>query len=137
MDKNAINKNIFGHNLKKLRAIKGVSRKEFAEAINTPYSTVASWENGDKTPKIERLPMIADYFNVNESRLLHNPMSENDMLKNDDEVDPIERMANILIQKYRNMPEEHKPRFEKEVLRIARLLQIEIAMYLHDEDDHK
>lgn len=121
--------NTFGKNIRKLRAIRGLSRKEFAEAINTPYSTVASWENGDKIPTIERLPIIAKFFNVSESRLLHHQMSDTEILKNENsETDPIERMAKILIEKYRNVPEEHKPRIEKEILRIARLLEIEIEM---------
>jgi transcriptional regulator with XRE-family HTH domain len=94
--------------------MKGLSRKEFAQAINTPYSTVTSWENGDKVPKIERLPTIAKFFNVSESRLLHHQMSDNEILEKDSsETDPIERMAQILIEKYRNVPEEHKPRIEK------------------------
>ncbi|OTY16387.1 transcriptional regulator [Bacillus mycoides] len=120
---------IFGKNIKKLRAIKGLSRKEFADAINTPYSTVSSWESGEKTPKIERIPAIAKFFNVSESQLLHHPMSDTEIFeKSDFGTDPIERMAKILIEKYRNIPEEHKPRIEKEILRIAHLLQIEIEM---------
>lgn len=121
--------NIFGKNIKKLRAIKGLNRKEFANAINTPYSTVSSWESGEKIPKIDRIPAIAKFFNVSESQLLHHPMSDTEIFeKNDFGTDPIERMAKILIEKYRNVPEEHKPRIEKEILRIAHLLQIEIEM---------
>ncbi|WP_237672396.1 helix-turn-helix domain-containing protein [Bacillus thuringiensis] len=82
--------NIFGKNIRKLRAMKGLSRKEFAQAINTPYSTVTSWENGDKVPKIERLPTIAKFFNVSESRLLHHQMSDNEILEKDSsETDPM------------------------------------------------
>ncbi|PEF32955.1 helix-turn-helix domain-containing protein [Bacillus wiedmannii] len=121
--------NTFGKNIRKLRAIRGLSRREFAEAINTPYSTVTSWENGDKVPKIERLPIIAKFFNVSESHLLHHQMSDTEIFgKESGETDPIERMAQILIEKYRNVPEEHKPRIEKEILRMAQLLQIEIEM---------
>ncbi|HFK1754564.1 MULTISPECIES: helix-turn-helix domain-containing protein [Bacillus] len=127
--------NIFGKNIRKLRAMKGLSRKEFAQAINTPYSTVTSWENGDKVPKIERLPTIARLFNVSESRLLHHQMSDNEILEKDSsETDPIERMAQILIEKYRNVPEEHKPRIEKEILRMAQLLEIEIEMQSQHEE---
>ncbi|ANS52406.1 MULTISPECIES: helix-turn-helix domain-containing protein [Bacillus cereus group] len=119
----------FGKNLTKLRVIRGLSKKEFAKAINTPYSTVASWERGEKIPKIERLPTIAKFFNVSEAYLLNNVTDDNDILETTElPTDPIERMAQILIEKYRNIPDEHKPRVEKEILRIAQLLRIEIEM---------
>ncbi|MGE6553046.1 helix-turn-helix domain-containing protein [Bacillus mycoides] len=121
--------NIFGRNLTKLRVIRGLSKKDFAEAINTPYSTVASWERGEKIPKIERLPAIAKFFNVSEAHLLNNSMADTDIGDSTDlPSDPIERMAQILVEKYRNVPDEHKPRIEKEILRIAQLLRIEIEM---------
>ena len=90
---------------------------------------MASWERGEKIPKIERLPTIAKFFNVSEAYLLNNVTDDNDILETTElPTDPIERMAQILIEKYRNIPDEHKPRVEKEILRIAQLLRIEIEM---------
>lgn len=45
-----IEENVLGKNIKKLRALKGVNRKEMAENLKTTYRTVSSWETGEKNP---------------------------------------------------------------------------------------
>lgn len=124
-----INDNIFGKNIKKLRGLRGLSRKEFATALEIPYTTVTNWENGTKIPKIDRIPAIAKFFNVSASDLLDHPMSNNELLNNDDSnEDPIKRLSRILYEKYKNVPDEYKPEIEREVLRYAQLLKIDIEL---------
>ncbi len=43
-----IEENVLGKNIKKLRALKGVARKEMANDLKTTYRTVSSWETGEK-----------------------------------------------------------------------------------------
>ncbi len=57
--------NYFSKNLKYLREKKGIEQQELADELNIPRSTLSCWENGLRTPKIEQIQEIANYFNVN------------------------------------------------------------------------
>ena len=56
--------------LKKLRALKKLSQKDFAQALKVSQQTVASWESGRTEPSHNALNEIADYFNVSADYLL-------------------------------------------------------------------
>lgn len=57
--------NYFSKNLKYLREQKNMEQQDLAEAWNIPRSTLSCWENGLRTPKIEQIQDIANYFGVN------------------------------------------------------------------------
>lgn len=57
--------NYFSKNLKYLREKKGIEQQELADELNVPRSTLSCWENDLRTPKIEQIQEIANYFNVN------------------------------------------------------------------------
>lgn len=57
--------NYFSKNLKYLREKKGIEQQELADELNIPRSTLSCWENDLRTPKIEQIQEIANYFNVN------------------------------------------------------------------------
>lgn len=57
--------NYFSKNLKYLREKKGIEQQELADELKVPRSTLSCWENDLRTPKIEQIQEIADYFNVN------------------------------------------------------------------------
>ena len=63
-------KEIFANNLKFLIKQKRMNYKEFANAIDTKYTTTLEWVNGRTFPRIEKLEVIADYFKVPKSKLL-------------------------------------------------------------------
>lgn len=54
----------FAKNLKFLRERKGLDQQALADKLNIPRSTLSCWENGIRTPKIEQIQEIADYFGV-------------------------------------------------------------------------
>lgn len=56
--------NYFSSNLKFLREQKHLDQQKVAEDLNVPQSTLSCWENGLRTPKIEQIIDIANYFNV-------------------------------------------------------------------------
>ncbi len=53
-------KNVF----KSLRIREGLSQEEIAGKIGVGRSAVGNWEQGIRTPELETLEAIADYFNV-------------------------------------------------------------------------
>ena len=64
------NKEIFSENLKYYIDRSGKDRKELAEIWGFPYSTVTEWINGRKYPRIDKIQIIADYFNILMSDLI-------------------------------------------------------------------
>ena len=56
--------NYFSKNLKFLREKSNLDAQKVADDLSIPRSTFSCWENGLRTPKIEQIQEIANYFNV-------------------------------------------------------------------------
>lgn len=54
----------FADNIKRLRLQDGLLQAQLAKALGVSKSTVSMWETGERTPTLETLEEIADYFNV-------------------------------------------------------------------------
>lgn len=54
----------FADNIKRLRLQDGLLQAQLAKALGVSKSTVSMWETGERTPTLETLESIADYFNV-------------------------------------------------------------------------
>lgn len=56
-----------------------MSQIEFANLMNVAASTVSSWCNGDKMPRMDKVEIIAKIFNVQTSDLIekHEAVKEN------------------------------------------------------------
>ena len=57
--------------MKHYRLMNNMTQREFAVAINVPYSSVVKWETGRIMPDIEALIKTAKIFNVTEMDLLY------------------------------------------------------------------
>lgn len=53
-----------GNNIQYLRKKYNIDQEKMAQDLKVPRSTLSCWENGLRTPKIETIEKIADYFNV-------------------------------------------------------------------------
>ncbi|MCL2299211.1 MAG: helix-turn-helix domain-containing protein [Firmicutes bacterium] len=53
-----------GGNIKKLRAEKGVTQEQLAQALSITCQSVSKWENDVTSPDLYLLPAIADYFGI-------------------------------------------------------------------------
>lgn len=56
--------NYFSKNLKYLREKKGLEQQELADMLNVGRSTISCWENGLRSPQMEYVLKLAQYFNV-------------------------------------------------------------------------
>lgn len=56
--------NYFSKNLKYLREKKGLEQQELADMLNVGRSTISCWENGLRSPQMEYVMKLAQYFNV-------------------------------------------------------------------------
>ncbi len=61
----------FAENLKYYRQMQGISQREMAERMNVDRSTIAHWENGDRTPSYSDLGLLAEILETEVSALLN------------------------------------------------------------------
>ena len=64
------NKNIFAINLKKQMKIKNKTRKEICNELGISYYTFSDWVNAKKYPRMDKIELLAEYFNVSKSVLI-------------------------------------------------------------------
>lgn len=76
---NKSNKEIFSNNLRFFMKQKNKSRKEICDDLNIKYTTFADWYNGNRYPRIDKIELLAKYFNIQKSDLIE---EKNDTNKN-------------------------------------------------------
>lgn len=74
------NKEIFSKNLKYFMELNHKDRNDICHDLKFPYTTFAEWYNGNIYPRIDKIEMLANYFNIKKSDLIENHDNEN-MLK--------------------------------------------------------
>lgn len=63
-------KRIFSNNLSRLLDSNGITQIEFAKKMNVAASTVSSWCNGDKMPRMDKVEWMAEFFGVPRTSLI-------------------------------------------------------------------
>lgn len=51
-----------GENIRYLRKKRNLKQEALAKALNVPRTTLSCWETGIRTPKVEKIIDIANYF---------------------------------------------------------------------------
>ena len=69
------NKEIYSRNLKRLMNENNIDRNTLCENLNFRYSTVSEWISAKKYPRIDKIEMLANYFNVKKSDLIEDRIS--------------------------------------------------------------
>lgn len=64
------NKEVLAKNLKKYIAMCGKDRREIANALEIPYSTLTEWVNARKYPRIDKIEKMAEYFGISKSDMI-------------------------------------------------------------------
>lgn len=75
------NKEVFAKNLKYYMEKYNKTRNDIAKITNVPYSTVSSWCNALYYPRIDKIEMLANYFNILKSDLVENKNSKDSTTK--------------------------------------------------------
>lgn len=60
----------FGTNIKKIRQVKGLSQKAFADLLDLNRGVISSYEEGRAEPKIETILKVANHFSLDLDKLL-------------------------------------------------------------------
>lgn len=66
------NKEIFANNLSFYMEQKGVDRNTLCADLDLKYTTVRDWLKGITYPRIGKIELLANYFNINKSDLIEN-----------------------------------------------------------------
>lgn len=64
------NKEIFSRNLNYYMDKNGVTRNDLCEQLGLKYMTLSDWINGKTYPRIDKIELLANYFNINKSDLI-------------------------------------------------------------------
>ncbi len=107
---------MLGEKLKELRAKHGLTQATFAEIFNISSGTIAMWETGKRTPDIEMLNRIAEYFGVTLDYLVGNEIKQN----NFESENYIEQDEDLIILN-RNA-KKLSPEKRKQLLDMAKLM---------------
>ena len=63
-------------NIKRLLSAKGLNPRQLAIALDFKYTTVNDWVNAKTYPRIDKIEMLANFFNVSKSDLVENKTEE-------------------------------------------------------------
>ena len=75
------NKEIFSKNLKYYMALNNKDRNDICHDLKFPYTTFAEWYNGNIYPRIDKIEMLANYFNIKKSDLIEKHENEDELKK--------------------------------------------------------
>ena len=65
-----VTKSIFARNLSDLLTRSNITQLELANKMGVAASTVSSWCNGEKMPRMDKIEWMANFFNVSRSDLI-------------------------------------------------------------------
>lgn len=86
------NKKIMARNIRRYMEQKGVSNQQLCEALDFKYTTFLDWINAVTYPRIGKIEAMADYFGVQKSNLIEEPMTKEKEKDNEILADIIVRM---------------------------------------------
>lgn len=64
------NKEVMANNLQRYMKKHNKSRNDISRDLDVPYTTVTAWINADTYPRIDKIEMLANYFNIEKSDLV-------------------------------------------------------------------
>lgn len=70
----------FGTNIKKIRQVKGLSQKAFADLLDLNRGVISSYEEERAEPKIETILKVASHFSVDLDKLLTETLETDQLL---------------------------------------------------------
>ena len=108
------NKEIFANIFKYYMQIHEKDRNDICNILDIPYTTLSDWLNAKKYPRIDKIEMLANYFNIEKSDLIERKNKDNpdefDILfdKNKDILTESDKniMKAIIVERRRKMDEE-------------------------------
>ena len=105
---------MFGDRLKLLRKNKKLSQKKLGEKLGMAISTISGYEKGTRTPDLDKLKLIADFFNVSIDYLLERETQLNNAEK--EFLEDIDRLSTAEIKDKYKMIIDSNDATDEEIL---------------------
>ena len=64
------NKQVMAKNISRLMKENNIDRKKISNDLNVKYTTLSDWINAKTYPRIDKIELLADYFNVTKADLV-------------------------------------------------------------------
>ena len=64
------NKQIMAKNISRLMKENNIDRKKLSDGLKVKYTTLSDWINAKTYPRIDKIELLADYFNVTKADLV-------------------------------------------------------------------
>ena len=132
------NKEIFANNLSFYMEQKGVDRNSLCADLDLKYTTVRDWLKGLTYPRIGKIELLANYFNINKSELIENKITTTQ--PSDSLLEAITNTARelntpnkkIVLRKSEDLLERQKADNETQPNEVSEAIQL----YSYDYYDH-
>lgn len=102
-------KKIFSKNLNYYMNLKGKTQTDLIIDLNINKSAISSWCNGTRLPRMNKVQLLANYFNINVSDLIEGGCEDNNYFEfvcEDDAMFPLLDIGDIALIYKRNTLEE-------------------------------
>lgn len=76
------NKEVMAKNISRLMKKNNIDRKKLSTDLDIKYTTLSDWINAKTYPRIDKIELLAKYFNVNKSDLVENNDKQPDAIVN-------------------------------------------------------
>ena len=125
------NKEIMAKNIRYYMERKGLNAKDFSIELGFKYSTVLDWLNAKTYPRIDKIEMMANYFNIEKSDLVEDKSKQNENIDISNMVnDLMENLNSTQTLMYKGEPMDE---VTKELVRASIEQAARIALARHKE----
>lgn len=125
------NKEIMAKNIRYYMERKGLNAKDFSIELDFKYSTVLDWLNAKTYPRIDKIEMMANYFNIEKSDLVEDKSKQNENIDISNMVnDLMENLNSTQTLMYKGEPMDE---VTKELVRASIEQAARIALARHKE----
>lgn len=77
-------KRIFGQNLTRLLSTNNITQLELSQKMKVAPSSVSSWCNGEKMPRMDKIEWLVEFFQVTKSDLLEQKTEQSNNITDED-----------------------------------------------------
>ena len=125
------NKEVMAKNIRYYMEKKGLNAKDFSLELNFKYSTVLDWLNAKTYPRIDKIEMMANYFNIEKSDLVEDKNKQKENIDISNMVnDLMENLNSTQTLMYKGEPMDE---VTKELVRASIEQAARIALARHKE----
>lgn len=129
------NKKVMAENIRRHMDKMGLDRKEFCKRLGFKYSTVTDWLNAEKYPRIDKIEMMANFFNVSKADLVEpysstqsndNTLANNNLESSSSSATTIPNLTpteRTLIKNYRSLSDDGKQLIDMHIEQLRTVLR--------------